>query len=328
MSYNGSPGILARRQHPFSSMTRRNKAASRQRSGASRSRRSSGSLSRFLKALTSSALLSFAAASWLLHPDARAEFSLATLLSRLELPQPPTALVSPPTASVSLPDTDGYAQTQFAQCPHLFPQQHMPVVPARGGLRELCFDSFAILHDGNTKTPVFVAQRLNRAMLEQAKHVPRSERFYAEARLPAAERATLNDYRGSGYSRGHMAPAGDMHTPKSMAQSFSLANMVPQNQVQNAGAWSKIEQDTRNYIMRARGPVYVFTGPVYGEKPARIGEGGVAVPDYLFKVVHDAGTGKVWVHWQPNHQNARPGKPISYNLFVQRTGLHLLGTAG
>src|SRR5690606_23983173 len=155
--------------------------------------------------------------------------------------------------------------TKFEQCTQFFPGSQPPVVPSAPSLRELCFSSFAILHNGSTKTPVFVAQRLNRHMVQQARSVERSDRFYAEARLPNAERAELSDYRGSGYSRGHMAPAGDMHNDEAMAQSFSLANMVPQNQVQNAGAWSQIEQDTRKYIMRARGDVYVFTGPVYSE---------------------------------------------------------------
>ncbi len=198
-------------------------------------------------------------------------------------------------------------------------------MPSGRGLRELCFDAFAILHNGGTKTPVFVAQRLNRRMIQQARGVERRDRFYAEARLPAAERAVLADYRNSGYSRGHMAPAGDMHTPQAMEQSFSLANMVPQNQVQNAGAWNRIEQDTRKYIMRAQGDVYVFTGPVYSGEPARIGQGRVAVPAYLYKVVHDARTGRTWVHWQPNSELAAAGRPISYESFVQRTGLYLLG---
>src|SRR3546814_10367844 len=92
-------------------------------------------------------------------------------------------------------------------------------------------------------------------MLVRAQGLQRTDRFYAEARIPRAERAELEDYQGSGYSRGHMAPAADMSTPDAMAQSFSLANMVPQDQSQNAGPWSRIEQDTRKYVMRAAGDV-------------------------------------------------------------------------
>ena len=302
-------------------MTRRKASSKSGKRRPTRQRSFAANARRFLVALTGAATLSFSVASFFLNPQLRADTDLLAWLEEWALARPEPV--------PSLPQTSGgYAQTGFAACRHFFPQQRMPVVPSRSGLRELCFDSFAILHDGGTKTPVFVAQRLNRQMLQQARHVERRDRFYAEARLPSSERAELADYRGSGYSRGHMAPAADMHTPQAMAQSFSLANMVPQNQVQNAGAWSRIEQDTRKYIMRAKGPVYVFTGPVYEEKPSRIGEGGVAVPDHLYKVVHDAGTGKTWVHWQANHEGARAGKPIAYEQFVRRTGLHLLGTAG
>lgn len=119
-----------------------------------------------------------------------------------------------------------------------------------------------MLHSGESKTPVYVAERLNRKILEDANE-KRADRFFADARLPAAERAELEDYKHSGYSRGHMAPAGDMSTPTAMAQSFSLANMVPQNPQQNGGSWAKIEQDTRKYVLRASGDVYVITGPVF-----------------------------------------------------------------
>src|SRR5690606_28669710 len=159
--------------------------------------------------------------------------------------------------------------------------------PAAPMLRELCYDSFAILHSGSTKTPVFVAQRLNRQMLQQAQAIKRTDKFFADARLPAAERAELDDYRNSGWSRGHMAPAADMPTAAAMAQSFSLANMVPQDAKHNGGAWAKVEADTRAYVMRARGDVFVITGPVFDAKPQRIGSGGVAVPSHLFKLVYD-----------------------------------------
>lgn len=103
-----------------------------------------------------------------------------------------------------------------------------------------------------------------------------------------------------------------------MAQSFSLANMVPQDQRHNAGAWSKIESDTRKYVMRAA--VYA----VYAGQPETIGAGRVAVPSHLFKVVYDATTRRSWVHWQANSPDTKAGPPISYDEFTGRTGLRLL----
>ncbi len=152
--------------------------------------------------------------------------------------------------------------TSFAQCPQFFANGTPPVITPRPQLRELCYEAFAVLHSGSTKTLVFVAQRLNRQMLEGANE-KRAKRFFADARLPSGERAELEDFKNSGYSRGHMAPAGDMTTPTAMAQSFSLANMVPQNAQHNGGAWNKIEQDTRHYVKRAKGDVFVITGPVF-----------------------------------------------------------------
>lgn len=111
--------------------------------------------------------------------------------------------------------------TRFAQCPQFFANGQPPQVPRQPALHELCYEAFAILHSGATRTPVYVAQRLNRRLIEDADE-KRANRFFADARLPRHERAELEDYKGSGYSRGHMAPAGDMPTPSAMAQSFSL----------------------------------------------------------------------------------------------------------
>lgn len=213
--------------------------------------------------------------------------------------------------------------TSFAQCPDFFANGRPPAISPQPKLRELCYEAFAVLHSGITKTPVFVAQRLNRRSIEDADE-KRSNRFFADARLPSAERAELEDYRRSGYSRGHMAPAGDMPTPTAMAQSFSLANMVPQDAQHNGGAWAKIEQDTRHYIRRARGDVFVITGPVFAEDAPTIGTNKVRVPAYLYKLVYDASTQRAWAHWQQNTEGETVRRPISYDELVKRTGIEFL----
>ena len=235
--------------------------------------------------------------------------------------QPPREQNAPAaTAPIAVP-TGAPAQTIFAECRQFFPNFRPPEVPGSQQLREVCFG----LRDPAQRPDQDAGIRGRAPEPADAGPGPglrRTDKFYAEARLPRSERAELDDYKGSGYSRGHMAPAGDMSTPDAMAQSFSLANMVPQDQTHNGGAWSQIEQDTRKYVMRASGDVYVFTGPVYADKPRTIGSG-VAVPAYIYKVVYDATTGRSWVHWQANSASTKAGPPISYEEFVKRTGLRL-----
>ena len=303
--------------------------AERKKTGASRAApkrrvsqgKSSGGLAKFWRTVSLTAIVVFSVSSVLWHADGwhvKEELGQKWVELQAVLQSLDTA-DSVPTA----PNVSQHVQTSFSQCTQMFPGPR-PIVPSGERLRELCFSAFAILHNGQTKTPVFVAQRLNSQMLNNAKGLSRTDRFYEEARLPKVERATLNDYRRSGYSRGHMAPAGDMHTADAMAQSFSLANMVPQDQRHNSGAWSRIENDTRKYVARAQGNVYVFTGPFYGNQDTVVGDGQVIVPTHLYKVVYDATTGRSWVHWHENKPGTKAGPPISYTDFVQRTGLHLL----
>lgn len=49
---------------------------------------------------------------------------------------------------------------------------------------------------------MFVAERLSRASVENAKNEQCINEFFADARLPRSERADLSDYKGSSYARG------------------------------------------------------------------------------------------------------------------------------
>ena len=145
----------------------------------------------------------------------------------------------------------------FDDCPQFFASKP-PTISGFGQQRALCFEEFAILHSGQTKTPLYTAQRLNAKTLDHAKDLKRIDKFYEEARLPQAVRALLSDYRRSGLSRGHMAGAADMGTKFGKAQSYSLANMVPQDPTQNGKPWSQIEQEARRLDIHHVGTQHIL----------------------------------------------------------------------
>lgn len=97
---------------------------------------------------------------------------------------------------------------------------------------------------------------------------------------------TLADYKGSGFDRGHMCPAGDMKwSREAMEACFFLTNMCPQDHSLNSGSWSKLEDKCRDWAIRDSA-VIVICGPVLTDKlPRKIGDTGVPVPERFFKVV-------------------------------------------
>jgi len=205
----------------------------------------------------------------------------------------------------------------FEDCQTFFPDGKVPISAQTG--RDLCFDHFAIYYSPTDKKPIYTVEKLHREQLN-VPHPRRSNQFYEEARLPYTERSLLADYRGSGYDRGHNVPAGDMSNERGMAQSFSLANMMPQARQNNQGIWAKnVEEPTRQYVKRANGDVYVFTGSTGNQ--GSIGRGRVTIPSHLYKLVYDPSKNLAWGYWIENTNEAAMTPPISYEALVEKTGI-------
>ncbi len=96
--------------------------------------------------------------------------------------------------------------------------------------------------------------------------------------------ASLDDYRGSGYDRGHMAPAADMKwSQQAMDDCHYLTNICPQDRKLNGGPWATVEKNSRKWATRF-GPLYIIAGPIPGDRLThKIGS--VPVPERFFKVI-------------------------------------------
>lgn len=111
----------------------------------------------------------------------------------------------------------------------------------------------------------------------------RTEDFRPDDDLESS--ATLEDYRRSGYDRGHLAPAYDMRwSAQAMSESFLLSNITPQDHGFNEHIWADLENAVRIWA-RQHAVVYVVTGPVLTDNMETIGPDRVAVPEYFYKAV-------------------------------------------
>ena len=181
----------------------------------------------------------------------------------------------------------GNAQSSITICGHHYFLESPPRIIRPNmahSARELCSDEFAVLHSSRTRTPLYSAERLTRDKVIAARDLEREELFHEETRLPDADRASLVDYRRSGFDRGHMAASGNMATPQGRYQSFSLANIIPQNPDNNQRIWCSIESTVRDLAIK-HDEVWVVTGPLFIGATVTALNRKVWVPTHIFKAV-------------------------------------------
>lgn len=189
---------------------------------------------------------------------------------------------------LSLASITASARDTGQACAHVLPTGQPTTQPA-GRTQLLCYRAYAVLYSSQTRTALWSAERLTREAVDAARKLPRDSDFYEEERLPEADRARLADYRrGSGMDRGHLAPSGDFPDKASQAESFSLANVIPQHSVSNRRTWSHIETSTRR-LARQHGAIQVVTGPAFVSTPRTLGH--VRIPDFIWKAIHVPGIG-------------------------------------
>ncbi len=112
----------------------------------------------------------------------------------------------------------------------------------------------------------------------------RSDKFIPDPMI-TTKSAISNDYKKSGYDRGHLAPAADMKFDEiAMSECFYMSNMSPQLPGFNRGIWKKLEEKVRNWAL-TEDTLYIITAGVLTGIDKRIGENGVGVPKLFYKII-------------------------------------------
>ena len=149
----------------------------------------------------------------------------------------------------------------------------------------MSYEGFDLAYNEQYEQAAWVAYVLTREEIESG-NIGRTDNFRPDPNLLEGS-ASLADYRGSGFDRGHLAPAGDMKwDTQAMSESFLMSNMSPQAPAFNRGIWRKLETEVRNWALK-KDSLYVITGPVLSPIDSLIGENQVGIPPYYFKVLVD-----------------------------------------
>ncbi|XP_054164094.1 endonuclease G, mitochondrial-like [Oppia nitens] len=163
------------------------------------------------------------------------------------------------------------------------------------------YDNFVLSYDRRNRTANWVLEYMSGHQMSadnDSGHIDRKGiEFFQDSTIHEYWRSSNDDYRRSGYDRGHLAAAGNhRHDRRLMSQTFVLSNISPQvGKGFNRDAWNRLEKYCR-WRARRSDNTWLCTGPLY--LPARgptdsklyvkyevIGKNHVAVPTHFFKVL-------------------------------------------
>jgi len=162
-------------------------------------------------------------------------------------------------------------------------------------------DFFTLSYNEENEQANWVYYKLDKKILSGK--AQRKNNFKEDQRIITGS-AKLTDYKGSGFDRGHLCPAGSMKiSQKAIDETFYMSNMSPQNPSFNRGVWKKLEGLIRDWVYKY-GELIVVTGPIFDEKMSSIGNSEVSVPNFFYKVIYALeGQGKMIGFILPNKKS-------------------------
>jgi len=139
------------------------------------------------------------------------------------------------------------------------------------------------------RQPRWAMQVIDENTMHMEDDFDRLDNFREDMRIPEKFRSTLEDYKGSGFDRGHLINSADRKGSKIInSETFLLSNMSPQKPGFNREIWLNLENAVRILAEKDEfAEVYTICGPLFtiGDPIEVIGENGVVVPDAFFKSV-------------------------------------------
>ncbi|MDB5122347.1 MAG: non-specific endonuclease [Mucilaginibacter sp.] len=148
----------------------------------------------------------------------------------------------------------------------------------------------------------------------------RVDKFAQDPSLPNS--ASPNDYRNSGYDKGHMFPYADAECNATDAvECFYMTNMVPQLHALNAGDWKTLE--TQERVWARTQPIRIISGGFgsIGHLP-----NGENIPESCWKAIF---VDHKWRGWVMPNKSTSIGHPytswevLDIKRFGSIVGLHL-----
>jgi endonuclease G len=115
-------------------------------------------------------------------------------------------------------------------------------------------------------------------------NVERGDNFYADPDIPEQARVEPDNFRNTGYDKGHLAPNAAIDFSRySNNQTFLMSNIVLQRPELNRRAWGSLEGIIRGWT-HTKGKLIITTGPLYDKKPEQIND--IPLPKSFYKVVY------------------------------------------
>lgn len=145
-------------------------------------------------------------------------------------------------------------------------------------------DAFDSYYDIATRNPACVTWILEPANFA-GNYKPSTRHFKVDTQLPPP-RVTDNDFKGSGYVRGHLCPAADRDSNKKLLkQTYLTSNVCPMTMNCNSGPW-KVLEDSCRAIALSHGKVLVAAGPIFMNcNTTSGGRTRLIVPDGFYRIV-------------------------------------------